>query len=564
MLSDYSDTSNDDCYVEELRDLSDSAAAERIAEHFSSISCSYLPVQLTQLPAYLPCNSPPQVTEFEVYNKLKKIKSTRSTFPIDLPNKLRKKYSIFIASPLADIFNSCLSQNVFPEIWKLEYVTPIQKLTPAKKISDLRKIALSSDYSKLLESFLKDWILQDISHNLDTSQYGGRKGSGTEHLIVTLVDRVLKCLDSTIQKSAVIASGVDWSAAFDRLDPTLTAQKMVKIGVRPSVVSILVSYMTNRRMIVKYRGIQSNPKRLIGGGPQGTLLGGMEYIISNDCSEDDTCKDDRFKYYDDLNLLEFVVLVDKLEPYDFKNHVASDIGIDQNFLPISQNDMQSKLDNVTYWTSENMMLLNEKKSSYIVFKRSKSDFSLRLTLNGVTLERKRVIKILGIWLQEDLKWNFNTKMMCIKAYSRMNILNKLKYAGIGEGDLITIYKLFIRSTCEYCSAVFHTSLTQELSDKIEEIQKTALRIILSDKYTDYQSALSYFSIDTLSQRRQNHLEKFALKCTQDKVNQKLFPKNYSERGKDHFKVNFARTSQYMNSTVPQSQRLLNAMQAAQG
>ena len=137
--------------------------AEQIAEHFSAISCSYLPVQLSSLPAYLPALPPPQVTEIQVFNKLNKLKHTRSTFPIDLPFKLRKEYGIFLAGPLSDIFNTCLAQHVFPDVWKLEYVTPTQKVTHPKKISDLRKISLSSDYSKLLEGCLKDWILEDIS-----------------------------------------------------------------------------------------------------------------------------------------------------------------------------------------------------------------------------------------------------------------------------------------------------------------------------------------------------------------------------------------------------------------
>ena len=68
--------------------------------------------------------------------------------------------------------------------------------------------------------------------------------------------------------------------------------------------------MTNRRMIVKYKGTQSNPKSLIGGSPQGTLLGGLEYIIANDCSKDDVSQEDRFKYYDDLHILEFLILFD--------------------------------------------------------------------------------------------------------------------------------------------------------------------------------------------------------------------------------------------------------------
>ena len=38
-------------------------------------------------------------------------------------------------------------------------------------------------------------------------------------------------------------------------------------------------------------------------------------------------------------------------------------------------------------------------------------------------------------------------------------------------DLITIYKLFIRSVTEYCNVVFHSSLTQELTGKIENIKQ---------------------------------------------------------------------------------------------
>ena len=106
--------------------------------------------------------------------------------------------------------------------------------------------------------------------------------------------------------------------------------------------------------------------------------------------------------------------------------------------------------------------------------------------------------------------------------------------------------------------VFNCSLTQELNDKIEAIQSTALKIILTDKYSDYSSALLYFSLDTLAERRQKHMLKFTLKCTNDKFNGRLFPKNENLRGKDIYHVNYARTSQYLNSAVPQCQRMLNS------
>ena len=162
MISGYPGSSSSDCEVEDISHLTASEAASRIAAHFSAISCSYQPVQLADLPAYLPAPQPPQVTEAQVYNRLSKLKHTCSTFPIDLPYSLRKEYCLFLVAPLTEIFNACLSQSTYPDIWKLEHVTPIQKVTEPKQISDLRKLALTSDYSKLFEVFLKDWKFQTI------------------------------------------------------------------------------------------------------------------------------------------------------------------------------------------------------------------------------------------------------------------------------------------------------------------------------------------------------------------------------------------------------------------
>ena len=141
------------------------------------------------------------------------------------------------------------------------------------------------------------------------SQFGGRRGSGTEHLIVCYIDRILKLLDSMPSKTAVIAAAADFMTAFDRTDPTITAAKFIKIGVSPSLVPILISYLSDRKMIVKFRGAQSTPQNLIGGGPQGTLLGGLQYIISSDdCSQDKVNQINRFKYFDDFNIMGFIFL----------------------------------------------------------------------------------------------------------------------------------------------------------------------------------------------------------------------------------------------------------------
>ena len=139
------------------------------------------------------------------------------------------------------------------------------------------------------------------------------------------------------------------------------------------------------------------------------------------------------------------------------------------------------------------------------------------------------------------------------------MLSKLKFAGIDRSDLMTIYKLFIRSVTEYCSVVFHSSLTEKQSRKIEIVQKSCLKIILDKDYTDYQTALQMCAIDTLAKRRQDRLKSFSIKYPKDKFNSKMFPRNWNPHNKDKFVVNFARTNKYLKSAVPQCQRLLNKL-----
>ena len=137
------------------------------------------------------------------------------------------------------------------------------------------------------------------------------------------------------------------------------------------------------------------------------------------------------------------------------------------------------------------------------------------------------------------------------------MLTKSKYVGINMGELLTVYKLFIRCIPEYCSVVFNKSLTIEQSNKIENIQKTCLKIILGESYLSYESALQTCSLEKLSDRRDKRMLKFALKCTKDPRNSELFPKNDVPHKKEVYKVNFARTEAYLQSAIPQCQRLLN-------
>ena len=485
-----------------------------------------------------------------------------------------KEFSVELSAPLANIINCCLTQGIFPTIWKEELVVPVPKKEILKEIKDTRKIACLSDYCKVFEGFLKTWVLEDISRHENFSQYGGKSGVGAEHMLVCMVDRILKLLDTTKGHAAVISSQYDWMNAFDRQDPTRTIQKFIAMNLRPSLIPILIDFLSQRSMYIKINQEQVGPFKLVGGSPAGSFLGQLCYTTGCHDNTDllNVSEDDKYQYIDDLNLLELIFMADLLIQYDFSSHVASDVGIDQRFLPPSTTQTQSYNNGIAQWTRENLNKLNAAKSSYIVHTRMKEKVATRFTLDNSFIERKSSAKILGVWVGENPScWKKNTKEILKRSYAGMSMITKLKYAGLSQKKLINIYCLFVRSAAEYCSVVWHENLTQEQSNAIERIQVVALKIILGkdcprkdDGHCDYPQLLRICKLDSLFDRRKKRMLIFGRKCIKHPNLSRLFPINtaniqdpHNIRNPELFQVNYARTSSYKYSAIPTIQRRLN-------
>jgi hypothetical protein len=552
--------------IECLNGLDPQEQVQRVAESFAAVSNEYDPVDLAKLPAYLPAEPAPQLEVFQVWQKIQSQKKTRSTLETDIPFTLRKEGALFLAEPLTDTYNACLKQGIFPRVWKQETVTPVpKKKSPPKVLKDVRKIASTSDYSKIFEYFLLKWILEDIEANLSKRQYGGRKGVGTEHLLVTLVDRI-RLLQDDPENTAVVLSSYDWKGAFDRLDPTNVISKVILVGVRASIVNVIIDYLNQRKMKVKMNGKESTILGLVGGGPQGSLIGQLLYIIASNDVIESVPEELKFKYIDDLSVLEAVSHKQSLIDYDVVQHVPSDVATEERFLPAEAFHTQRINEEISDWTDASKMKLNEEKSNYMILSNCNEQFATRITLNSKKLDRVKEICHLGLWITEDLKWAKHISETCKRCYARIKMLSKLKYAGVPTEDLIEIYSLFIRSIAEYCSTVFHSSLSQKLANKLESIQRTCLRVILGEMYVSYEAALEMCGLVTLAERRENRSLSFAQKCVKHPTNHLMFPPNPSTdthdvRSREAYMVNKARTEAYRKSTIPDLQRRLNEAEA---
>ena len=56
-------------------------------------------------------------------------------------------------------------------------MTPVPKIKgDLKTLNDVRKIASTSDFPKIFEKFLIEWIFEDISSTININQFAGKKG----------------------------------------------------------------------------------------------------------------------------------------------------------------------------------------------------------------------------------------------------------------------------------------------------------------------------------------------------------------------------------------------------
>ena len=69
------------------------------------------------------------------------MKTKVSTVPGDIPALILKQFAGFISKPLTNVINESFKSGQWPDIFKLEAVTPIPKLHPTISIKDLQNIS---------------------------------------------------------------------------------------------------------------------------------------------------------------------------------------------------------------------------------------------------------------------------------------------------------------------------------------------------------------------------------------------------------------------------------------
>ena len=186
------------------------------------------------------------------------------------------------------------------------------------------------------------------------------------------------------------------------------------------------------------------------------------------------------------------------------------------------------------------------------------------SMDSVNLTCISHIKLLGVTIQNDFKWNLHVDDIVSRASRKLYSLSLLKKARVDQDELLAVFNGYIRPVLEYACQLWHTAITQKQCDQIERVQKRAFHIIFGSMYTSYNNVLSEFNLASLWQRRQNLLHSFGEKLlSSDKFLYLLPPVKNCTRvlrsnAQASLTVPFYNTERYRNSTIPAITKLLNA------
>ena len=110
-----------------------------------------------------------------------------------------------------------------------------------------------------------------------------------------------------------------------------------------------------------------------------------------------------------------------------------------------------------------------------------------LLIDGHPIETVRSHKVLGLTIQNNLKWDEHIYEIVSKASKRLNILRVLRRSGIPPADLLTVYIALVSPILEYNTLVkFGTALSHA-------IYLTNLKKFKSEPCVLYTGSLIYKS-----------------------------------------------------------------------
>lgn len=388
----------------------------------------------------------------EIYNGIKMIRKRKASGVDGITGELLKLGGWEIISYLKVLFNVSINNVSLPRDWREAIVIPIHKGGSRDCIGNYRPVSLTSVVGKLLEKIVGKYITGvcgDVGW-LKEYQHGFREGYSCETQLIGYTQDLADVLDKGGRVDSVT---LDLTKAFDRVLHEKLLCKINEMGLDRRVVHWVHAFLKGRGQRVRVGEALSERVDVSRGVPQGSILGPLLFTLYiNDLPE--VCDTKIRLFADDIIMYREI-------------RGAADI-----------RGLQTDIDRLMIWMSENGMRINGAKSHVVRFGGGKFLDEDKYEIGGECIVNKNYCKYLGVNIDCKLHWGNHIGDVVKKAYRSLYIVMRI-LKGCKKEIKERGYMQLVRPILEYCGSVWDPSQGY-LIRELEGVQRKAARLVCGD------------------------------------------------------------------------------------
>lgn len=411
------------------------------------------------------------VTREDVQRKLKGLDSTKANGPDGVSPLVLKECSEVLCAPILDIFKSSLDSGSVPDDWRRANISPIHKKGSKMEPLNYRPVSLTSVISKVIESIIREKIVQHLNDNnlITDKQHGFRSKRSCLTNMLCYLDDLVNAVDEGL---SVDVNYLDCEKAFDRVPHHRLHIKLKAMGIDGGILVWIMNFLGERYHRVKIRNTTSDWLPVISGVPQGSVLGPVLFLI----------------YINDL--------VGNLES------AASLFADDAKIYKILRTEadvaaLRRDMERLDEWSKKWLLSFNVEKckTMHIGYHNQQADYYLsQRQLQKTTQERD-----LGITVSASLKSSEHVSKIAAKANSRLGII-KRNFSVLSRDVLLPLYLSLVRPTLDYGAQAWSPYLLQDIR-ALERVQRRATKLVPELSHRPYEERCKHLGLQTLEDRR---------------------------------------------------------------
>ncbi len=429
-----------------------------------------------------------------------------------------------LSKPLQHVFNLSLQLGKVPTLWKTSCIIPVPKKNRPGDLNDYRPVALTSQLMKTLERLFLNLLRPQVQQAQDPLQFAYRTGVGVEDAILYLLHRTHLHLDKG--KGSVRILFLDFSSAFNTIQPLILQDKLLSMQVDPCLVSWITNYLTDRPQYVRLKDITSDTVVSSTGAPQGTVLAPLLFTLytSDFCYSSELCHIQKFA--DDTAIMGCIRRED---------------------------EYRSLVNDFVAWSARNHLQLNTSKTKELVIDFGKSRPRPRpVSIRDDEVEIVGSYKYLGVWLDKELDWACNTDYLYKRGQSKLYFLRRLRSFNVCRKLLWMFYQTVVASVLFYAVVCWGGSTSKRNSNRLDKLIRRAGSVI----------GMELDSLVTVAERRA--LNK--LLAIMDDASHPLHTVIRAQRSlsSDRLLLPRCRTNRFKDSFIPRAIKLYNSALSGRG